>query len=194
MTVEPAVPAPALQRPPAAKREMGTLWGMVISMVLILAVVLAWMALVPRVSGISQPAVDVSAVASQVRQETSWGISQPRLPAGWKATSVRFAPAGDGLRTWHVGYLSPDGNYVSIDQTKGATDDWVSAQTSHGKAQGTMSAAGRTWRKLSSGATIQRSLVSRGSGSGDLTTVLSGTASYTQLAQFAQTLEPVPAS
>lgn len=195
MTVDPnAVPAPAVQPPPATRRGLGTAWGMVVSMVLILAVVLAWMALVPRVSEISQPAVDVTAVASQVRQETSWGISQPRLPAGWKATSVRFAPAGDGLRTWHVGYLSPDGNYVSIDQTKGATESWVSAQTSDGKAQGTMSAAGATWRKLSSHITTQRSLVARGSGARDLTTVLSGTASYTQLAQFAATLEPVPAS
>ena len=173
---------------------MGTLRGMVISMVLILAAVLAWMALVPRVSGISQPAVDVGSVAKQVRQETSWGISQPQLSAGWKATNVRFTPAGDGLRTWHAGYLSPEGNYVSIDQTQGATDGWVSAQTSDGKAEGKMAAGGRTWQKLSSRVAVQRSLVSRGSGAGDLTTVLSGTASYTQLAQFAGTLRPVPAS
>jgi len=173
---------------------MGTVRGMVISMVLILAAVLAWMALVPRVSEISQPAVDVGSVARQVRQETSWGISQPRLPAGWKATSVRFTPAGDGLRTWHAGYLSPQGNYVSIDQTVGATDGWVSALTSEGKAEGTIFAAGRTWQKLSSRVTIQRSLVSRGSGARDLTTVLSGTASYSQLAQFAGTLRPVPAA
>lgn len=173
---------------------MGTLRGMVVSMVLILTAVLAWMALVPRVSEITQPAVDASAVAQQVRQETSWAISQPQLPAGWKATSVRFTPAGDGLRTWHVGYLSPEGNYVSIDQTKAATDGWVSAQTSDGKAEGTMSVAGRTWQKLSSRATIQRSLVSRGSESGDVSTVLSGTAPYTQLAQFAASLRAVPAS
>ena len=128
---------------------MGTLRSMVISMVLILAAVLAWTAMVPRVRGISQPAVDVSSVARQVRQETSWGIAQPQLPAGWKATSVRFAPAGDGLRTW---------------------------------------------QKLSSRVTIQRSLLSRGSGARDLTTVLSGTASYSQLARFAETLRPVPAT
>ena len=173
---------------------MGTLRGMVISMVLILAVVLAWMALVPRVSGISQPAVDVGSVAKQVRQETSWGISQPQLSAGWKATNVRFTPAGDGLRTWHAGYLSPEGNYVSIDQTQGATEGWVSAQTSDGKAEGNMAAGGRTWQKLSSRVAVQRSLVSRGPGAGDLTTVLSGTASYTQLAQFAGTLRLVSAS
>jgi hypothetical protein len=156
---------------------------------------------VPRVREISQPAVEVSSVARQVRQETSWAISQPRLPAGWKATSVRFTAAGDGLRTWHVGYLSPEGNYVSIDQTTvaGATDRWVSAQTSNGQSDGTVSAAGTTWQKLSSKVTVQRSLVSRdpvsgASGASGLITVLSGTAPYTQLAQFAGMLEPVPAS
>ena len=175
---------------------MGSLRSMAISMVLILAAVLVWIAMVPRVREVSQPAVDVTSVARQVRQETSWPISMPVLPAGWKATSVRFSPAGDGLRTWHAGYLSPEGNYVSIDQTKEATERWVSAQTSNGQAEGTMSAAGRSWQKLSSRDTVQRSLVSRGAGAGagGLTTVLSGTAPYEQLAQFAGALEPVPAS
>jgi hypothetical protein len=175
---------------------MGTVRSMVISMVVILAAVLVWVAMVPRTREISQPAVDVGSVARQVRQETSWAISQPRLPAGWKATSVRFTAAGGGLRTWHAGYLSPEGNYVSMDQTSlaGATDLWVSTETSNGRAEGTLSAAGTVWQKLSSRDTVQRSLVSRGSGDSGLITVLSGTAPYTQLAQFAEALQPVPAS
>jgi hypothetical protein len=186
--------APAVQQP-AARRGLGNLRSMVISMVVIMAAVLAWVAMVPRVREISQPAVDVTSVARQVRQETGWAISQPQLPTGWKATSVRFESAADGVRTWHAGYLSPDGNYVSIDQTEqaGATDNWISARTSNGQAEGTVSAAGRTWQKLSSRDIVQRSLVSRGSGAGELTTVLSGTASYAQLAQFAEALELVPA-
>ncbi len=173
---------------------MGNVRSMIISMVVILAAVLVWFVMVPRPSGISQPAVDVTAIAIQVRRETSWAISQPQLPAGWKATNVRFAAAGDGLRTWHAGYLSPEGNYLSIDQTRAATDIWVAAQTSNGRGEGTLSAGGVTWQKLSSEDTLQRSLVSRGSGAVELSTVLSGTAEYAQLAQFAETLEPVPAS
>jgi hypothetical protein len=173
---------------------MGNLRSMVISIVVILAAVLIWFVMVPRPSEINQPAVDVASVAVQVRQETSWAISQPMLPAGWKATNVRFTTAGDGLRTWHAGYLSPEGNYVSIDQTRDATAVWVAAQTSNGQPEGTMSAGGATWQKLSSGDTVQRSLVSRGSGAAELSTVLSGTAPYAQLAQFAEVLEPVPAS
>ena len=165
-------------------------------MVVIMAAVLAWVAMVPRVREISQPAVDVTSVARQVRQETGWAISQPRLPAGWKATNARFDSTADGVRTWHAGYLSPDGQYLSIDQTAGtgASDSWISALTSNGRAEGTMAAAGRTWRKLSSRDIVQHSLFSKGAGAHDLTTVLSGTAPYAQLAQFAEVLEPVPAS
>jgi hypothetical protein len=190
-----AVPAPAKQ-PSAARRGSGNLHSMVISMVVILAAVLAWVAMVPRVHEISQPAVDVTSVVKQFRQETGWAISQPALSAGWEATNVRFAASGDGFRTWHAGYLSPDGNYVSIDQTdvSGATDNWVSARTANGQAEGTLSAAGTTWHKFSSHDTVQRSLVSRGSGAHGLTTVLSGTAPYTELVQFADALQPAPAS
>jgi len=173
---------------------MGTLRSMVISMVVIMAAGLVWLAMVPRVREISQPAVDVTSMASQVRQQTSWAISQPQLPAGWKATNVRFSAAGDGLRTWHAGYLSPEGNYLSIDQTQHATDAWVAAQTSNGRVEGPMPAGGATWEKLSSRDTVQRSLVSRATGATGLTTVLSGTAPFAQLGQFAEALEPVPAS
>ncbi len=168
---------------------------MVISMVVIMAAVLAWVALVPRAREISQPGVDVTSMARQVRQESGWAISAPQLPAGWKATNARFDSVADGARTWHAGYLSPDGQYLSIDQTagSGATESWISARTAKGQPGGTVAAAGKTWLRLSSRDILQRSLVSRGQGPGDLTTVLSGTASYQQLAQFAEALKPVPA-
>lgn len=167
---------------------------MVISMLVIVAAVLAWVAMVPRVHEISQPAVDVTSVARQVRRETGWTISAPKLPSGWKATNVRFTTAGDGIRTWHAGYLSPDGQYVSIDQTRiaGATSGWVSALSSNGKADGTLSVVGSTWQKLRSPDTVQRSLLSKGSGVNAMATLVSGTAPYPQLGQFVEALEPVP--
>ena len=194
-TSVPDTAAATSPQQPAARRGFGNLRSMVISMVVIMVAVLAWVAMVPRVREISQPAVDVTSVARQVRQETGWAISQPRLPAGWKATNVRFDSA-DGVSTWHAGYVSPDGHYLSIDQTgvTGATDNWISARTSNGQAMGTLSAAGTTWHKMSSPNIVQRSLVARGSGAHDLTTVLSGTAPFTQLAVFAEALKPVPAS
>ncbi len=195
-TSAPDTVASSSVQQPAARRGLGNLRSMVISMVVIMAAVLAWVAMVPRVHEVSQPAVNVTSVAMQVRQETGWAISQPQLPAGWKATNARFDSAADGVRTWHAGYLSPDGQYLSIDQTegRGASDNWISARTSNGQAEGTMFAGGRKWQELSSQDILQRSLVSKGPGARGLTTVLSGTAPYTQLAQFAEVLKPVPAS
>jgi hypothetical protein len=196
MSRAPDTTAAASLPPPGTRRGLGTLPSMVISMVFVTAAVLAWVAMVPRVREISQPAIDVTSVAVQVRQETGWAISQPQLPAGWKATNARLDLGADGVQTWHAGYLAPDGQYVSIDQTElsGATDSWTSARTSRGQAEGTLFAAGRTWHKLSSPDILQRSLVLKGSSAHDLTTVLSGTAPYAQLAQFAEALKPVPAS
>lgn len=182
-------------QPTAPRRGFGSLRSMIISMVVILAAVLAWVAMVPRVREVNQPAVDVTSVAVQVRRQTGWAISQPRLPAGWKATNVRFTPVAGGAGTWHAGYLSPDGHYVSIDQTPAtaANQSWVSAVTSNGQAEGNLAAAGMTWRKLSSRDTVQRSLLSTAPGVRPLTTALSGTAPYLQLAEIAEALEPVPA-
>lgn len=189
---------------PATRRSLGNLRSLVISLVVVMAAVVAWVAMVPRPREISQPAVDVTSVARQVRREAGWAISQPQLPPGWKATSVRFRASADGVKTWHAGYLSPDGHYVSIDQAQvgAASGSWVSELTSNGQAQGTLSAAGVTWRKLSSRTIVQRSLLStgslsqgsvrRGTGDSELTTLVSGTASYLQLAQFARDLKPVP--
>lgn len=190
-----AATAPAGQQPPA-RRGLGSLRNMLISMLVVMSAVLVWVAMVPRVQEVSQPAVDVTSVALQVRRETGWAISQPRLPAGWKATNVRFDSTPDGVRTWHAGYLSPRGDYLAVDQTlvAGATGSWLKARTAGGQADGTMFAAGQRWQKQSSTDIVQRSLVSKGSGARDLTTVLSGTASYVQLGQFAETLVPVPAS
>jgi len=194
------MPAPG-QQPPAPRRGFGGLRSMVISLALIMAAVLAWVLMVPRVRDINQPAVDVTSVAVQVRQESGWAISQPQLPAGWKATSVRFDAVADPVKTWHAGYLSPDGHYVSMDQTAvaGATSRWILGRISHGQADGLLSAAGITWQKFGSEGVVQRSIVSmprvtKGSGNHEVTTVLSGTAPYAQLEQFAKALKPVPAS
>ena len=185
----PAAGAAPQGRP---KRGMGTLKNMVISMVVVLAFVVVWIAMVPRPNAITQPPVDVTSVAQQVRAETHWPILQPRgLPAGWRATSVRFVRSTDGLMTWHAGYQSPDGNYVAVEQTRGATQTWVEAQTNRGRAEGTLEAGGTTWTKIDRKDKVQFSLVSRGRSAQDLTTIVTGTAPYAELAAFAEKLQPV---
>lgn len=187
-----ASPAAAAAPEGRPKRGMGTLKNMVISMLVVLAFVVVWIAMVPRPNAITQPPVDVTSVAQQVRAETHWPILQPRgLPAGWRATSVRFVRSTDGLMTWHAGYQSPDGNYVAVEQTRGATQTWVEAQTNRGRAEGTVEAGGTTWTRIDRKDKVQFSLVSRGRSAQDLTTIVTGTAPYAELAAFAEKLQPV---
>jgi len=166
---------------------------MAISMVVILGVVFVWLAMVPRPNQISQPPVDVTSAARQVRRDIGWPISQPQPPQGWYPTSVRFVRSTDGLMTWHAGYLTTAGSYVAIEQTRGATMRWVEAQTNRGRADGTQQAGGRSWDRVNRTDKVQRSLVDRGESDKDLTTILTGTATWAELGTFADSLQPVPA-
>ncbi|HET8983135.1 MAG TPA: DUF4245 family protein, partial [Pedococcus sp.] len=108
--------------PPRSSYASGTVSSMVRSLLVVGGLVALLIALVPRVNTISQPPVDVAAASVEVAKESGWAISRPvGLPDGWKATSVRNVRSTDGLMTWHAGYQSPTGNYVALEQTKGAT-------------------------------------------------------------------------
>jgi hypothetical protein len=107
---------------------------------------------------------------------------------------VRYVRSTDGLMTWHAGYITPDQNYVAIEQTRSATQLWVDAETNRAKAEGTLQAAGRTWEKFDRLDKVQFSLVDR-HGADRTTTILTGTAPYAELVQFAGYLRAaVPAS
>jgi hypothetical protein len=168
---------------------------MVRSLVVIGALVLLLIAIVPRVNGISQPPVDVAAASVEIAHESGWPIDRPEgLPAGWKATSVRYVRSTDGLMTWHAGYQSPTGNYVALEQTKDATDGWVAAQTNRAKKTGQLDAGGRTWATYVRSGKVQNSLVDRGTAPGELTTIVTGTGTFQELQAFAEALRPVPKS
>ena len=162
------------------------------SLLVVGALVAVLIAIVPRVNTVSQPPVDVSAAAVEVARESGWTISSPvGLPEGWKATSVRHVRSTDGLMTWHAGYTSPSGNYVALEQTKDATRGWVEAQTNRARRTGELEAAGATWTMYERTPKVQRSLLSRGEGSDGLTTLITGTGTFDELAAFAGHLRPV---
>jgi hypothetical protein len=168
---------------------------MVRSLVVVILLVVALIAIVPRVSSISQPPVDVAAASVEIAKESGWPIEAPQgLPDGWKATSVRYVRSTDGLMTWHAGYQSPTGNYVAIEQTKDATDLWVAAETNRAQRTGELQAGGRTWATYVRSGKVQNSLVDRGTAPGQLTTIVTGTGTFDELKTFAEALQRVSPS
>ncbi len=64
--------------------------------------------------GAPTPTVDYAATLKSARPAADFALlAAPSLPAGWKATSVRFDP-----QSWHLGVLTADSHYVGLEQVK----------------------------------------------------------------------------
>ncbi len=105
------------------------------------------------------------------------------LPAGWKATSVRFQ--GDESDAWHLGFQAPGGQYVQIEQSTQKPSEFVDDASQGGEAtKQTEEIAGRTWTRYTGGR--YDALVHSGDGA---TTVVAGTGSFAQLTEMAKSLK-----
>ena len=145
----------------------------------------------PRVSSVSGPPVDVRASAAVVQEQSGWPIVVAAdLPDGWRETSARFVRTTDGVRTWHAGYQTPRGTYVAVEQAQDPTRGWLAAQTNRAPREGELEAAGRTWTKYVRDTKTQNSLYTD-DGPGGLATLVTGTASFEEMAEFIGYLEPV---
>lgn len=171
---------------------MGSNANMVRSLLVIGALMALIWFMTPRVNSLGGPTVDVHGTALTVARDSGWPISEAvDLPPDWKTTSARYVKGTDGLMTWHAGYQAPSGSYVAVEQTRDATRGWVEAQTNRARRTGEVQVAGVTWLKFERGAKVQNSLLDRRTGPGELTTLLTGTGSFEELAFVAERLEPV---
>ncbi|GGW31930.1 hypothetical protein GCM10010503_04570 [Streptomyces lucensis JCM 4490] len=118
------------------------------------------------------------------RRAADYPVAAPEgLPSTWKATSVRFQ--GDKSNRWHLGFQTPDGQYVQVEQSARKPSEFIE-QASQGASatERTETAGDRTWTRYTGGR--YDALVLRGpSGS---TTVVAGTASFDDLKTMAAAL------
>ncbi len=171
---------------------MGSTKNLLYSLLAVLAMVAVLVLMVPRVNSVSGPPVDIHASAVAVQQETGWPIVEPvGLPEGWTQTSARYVRTTGDFMTWHAGYQTPSGTYVAVEQTMDPSREWISAQTNRAPSEGTIEVAGKTWTKLVRDTKVQNSLLYQPTQPGDLTTLVTGTADFDEMAFFIEHLEPV---
>jgi hypothetical protein len=175
----------------ANKKPRGreTAWDMVLSMLAVIATVGVIMLLAWRPQQEVKQRVDYeTAVDSAVISQT-WPISIPQsLPAGYQATSARLEPESYGelgdIR-WIIGFQTADNEYVSLWQSDGPTRRVVAAATNSAPCQATESINGTTWQKCEIDKPLTRAFVKT---EGELTSVVSGTAPWDELLEFAESL------
>lgn len=109
------------------------------------------------------------------------------------ATSVRWesTPESDGEMVWHVGYVTPDEEYLQLSQSLADSPSYLAEQTTDGEILETyedlpaavQSLTGEGWVPWQQG--DRRSLVRENDGA---TTILTGTAPWSDLADAASHL------
>ncbi len=165
-----------------------TVGDMIRSLLVVGAIVVVIVLIVPRPSSVNQPPVDVVGIAQGAQPDAHFTLSVPQgLPVDWKPTAASLLTSVDGIQTWHVGYETSSAQYAAMEQAKDVTTNWVRTNSGGGTAVGQQVVAGTTWTQLLHQNRLQRTLLLN---DGALTYLVTGTASWAELAQLAESLRP----
>lgn len=135
----------AEQSAAAKRRARQTVINLSLALAATVAVALIMIMITPRDDSNLIKPVDYVAVATDVKANTKVDVILPsNLPTGWWANSARFndSPA-DGVKTWHVGFVGENNQYVGIDQGFETNPTWVAEKTRNYLALGEAKPVGR---------------------------------------------------
>ena len=190
---EPAVaeaPAPSDKHSPLRKTV-----GDIIRSMGVVAAIIAVVLLITWRPG-PDPVREVAAapVAQQVAAAVDFTLLYPELPEGWRATTARFEPSeqsGDDP-VWFNGWISPQDEFAAVVQSEAENDRFIAEQTVGGVEASDLPSglnpAVKGWQPFVSSDGTQRSFVLQEDG---VTTIVTGTLGWSELADFAATLQPV---
>lgn len=143
--------------------------------------------------------VDWPPVAQGAASHARYVVLAPPAGLAWSATSARVEPQSDGTLVWRVGFVTPGGDYAALlqrgeypEQAAAAQQEWVQSETRNGEPVGEVTLGGVSWVRLEGDPTPddRRSLVLTEDGT---TTVVTGSAEWSELEQLAASLQPVVA-
>jgi hypothetical protein len=154
-------------------------------------VALIWLLVVRPDGQQAPPRVDITRQAAHLRAVAPYQTYVPRgLPAGWLAISSRITGTpGDGPVAWHLGFRTARGEYAAVEESDEDPGGFVPRMANRDRPVGAQQVAGATWERYYRPDKKQYSLARRLPG---VTLVVTGTASYDELAALAAALRPQP--
>jgi hypothetical protein len=167
-----------------------TVVDMVRSMAVVLAVVFVIVLLAWRPEPDAVRVVDPSPTVSLAAREAQFPIVAPTgLADGWRPTSVRWESTeeSESERILHIGYVTPGDEYAQFSLAPVTTEAFLDEQTADGVPTGSQAIGDTTWERRETDE--RRSLVLV---DGEVATVVSGSADWSELILLAESLEPVP--
>ncbi|MWA00561.1 DUF4245 family protein [Actinomadura sp. LD22] len=184
---------PVVQVSPAVYKRLTTgLGGFTMAMGACLLLVLAIFVITPRDNKEVLRTVDYSSQLWALRSDAPYTPYAPEgLPPTWRPTSSRLTGLEAGGKqpvAWHLGFVTPKGEYAALEQSNEKPEAYVPRMTNSSKPIGTMQVAGESWAKYHRNDKKANSLARPGLGGSSV--VVTGTASYAELAVLAASLKP----
>ncbi|MGK4582779.1 DUF4245 domain-containing protein [Kitasatospora sp. HPMI-4] len=162
-----------------------TVRDMVLSMAAIGVVVAVGYLFLPHGGGDGVHVVDYRSSLASAKRAAPYPLLGPDgLSDKWRATSVQYSQDAKGNAVWHLGFVTPAGDYAAIEQSNGTRDQVIEDAVAGAKPDGSASVDGKQWERYQGsryrGLTVQ---------TGSATTVVTGSASYQELSELAQSLK-----
>ena len=153
--------------------------GLVLALIAVLLVV----TLRPQPEAVK--VVDPTQVLIAARAQAPFPVVVPAGLTGYQLTSARWqeTPKSDGAPVLHLGYVTPDTQYLQVGQSAADSASFIDEQTAGGVAVEQVNINGVSWQLYATA--DRRSLVRVGAG---VTTVISGTTGQGELEQVARSL------
>lgn len=183
---------PIVVSPSVYRRLMSGLPGFIAAMLCCFVVVGLVLLITPRRNENAMPRIDYQGDLTGLQAVAPYQVQAPSgLPGTWYPTSSRLSGKAGGPVSWHLGFNTPDKEYAALEESNesGGHGGFVDRMTSQGRPDGTIRVAGADWSKAFRADKKQRSLVR---GLPGVTLVVTGTASYEELAVLAGSLHPLP--
>lgn len=133
---------------PQSRPSRPSAQGIVVSSLVILGIAAGFTMLLPRPNSVPRHIVDVAQAAAGAGARLGFVPAVPAgLPPGWTATSAAVRDSADGITTWHIGYVTSDGHYASIEQAAEVTSRWEEIMDSGGTPIAPQTVDGTVWEQ-----------------------------------------------
>ena len=131
----------------AKHRAKQTLRNLVLSLLACLGLVAVIVLAVPRDESVRIKHVDYLAVAADVQAANpELTLVTPNLPEGWWCNKATWnGKSTDGIKTWNLGLIGPDNQYVGYTQAFDVNPTWFVGQLGDGAAASAPISAGESW-------------------------------------------------
>jgi hypothetical protein len=103
---------------------------------------------IPRQDSSLLTTVDFAAVAAEAHVPSGSALA-PALPPSWTANAAEIRESG-GVTVWYIGFLTPKGQFIALEQGFDANETWLSAHSRQDATPGRETTDGITWTTATS--------------------------------------------